>query len=75
MILGKGVKRIAKDAFSQCELLHNIIIPPAIKIIKDFTFYRCVQLTTVIFEDTVIFGDGLMEIGHGAFMDAHHFMR
>ena len=29
----------------------------------------------MIFEDTVIFGDGLMEIGHGAFMDAHHFMR
>ena len=49
------------EAFRECTSLYEIWIPPAIKSIKERTFSRCTQLTTVIL------GEGLEEIGEDAF--------
>jgi hypothetical protein len=58
---GKGLEEIGEGAFFYCTLLHEIIIPPAIKKIKDHAYFRCTQLMTVTG------GKGLEEIGKKAF--------
>ncbi len=42
-------------------MLHEIKIPPAVKATKEEPYIRCSQLTTVIL------GEGLEEMGEGAF--------
>jgi hypothetical protein len=48
-------------AFTYCEWLHEIFIPPSVKAIRNSAFFNFSQLTTVNG------GDGLEEIGEGAF--------
>ena len=60
MILGVGLDEIGERSFKGCAFVH-IDIPPAVRAIKDHTFYWCLGLTTVILND------GLEEIGQWAF--------
>ena len=60
---GWGV--IGKDAFKRCTSLKSIVIPDAVKMIRNGAFYDCLGLTTVIL------GDGLEEIRERAFDGAH----
>ncbi len=39
--LGEGLEEIAEDAFWECISLHEILIPPADKAIKDWVFLCC----------------------------------
>jgi hypothetical protein len=52
---------IRKKTFASCRLLHEIVIPPAIRVIKESAFKYCLELTIVIL------GEGLEEIGMIAF--------
>jgi hypothetical protein len=63
VILGEGLAEIGDAAFAQCASLDEISIPNAIKVIKDSTFYGCLQLTTANL------GKGLKEIGEEVFSD------
>jgi hypothetical protein len=56
VILGEGLEEIGEREFFQCTLLHEISMPPAVKVIKDGAFYRCSQLTTAFL------GEGLEEV-------------
>ena len=56
-----GWRRSGGGAVYECISLHEILIPPVVKVIKDFAFVRCYQLTSVIV------GEDLKEIGTGAF--------
>ncbi len=44
---GKGLEEIGRWAFCDCTLLHEILIPPAVKAIKDYAFHGCTQMTAV----------------------------
>ena len=44
---GKGLKEIGYGAFGWCKLLHEILIPNTVKVIKYPTFYQCLWLMTV----------------------------
>ena len=61
MILGEGLEEIRERAFRECTSLREILIPPAVKVMKGWAFSKCSQLTDVIL------GEGLEEIGVGAF--------
>ena len=61
MTLGDGLEEIGANAFYRCTSLHEIIIPIAVRTIKNDAFHNCTGLTTVTL------GDGLEEIGAGAF--------
>ncbi len=63
MNLGEGLEEIGKELFLECISLHEISIPPTVKAIEDYTFYRCSQLRIVNL------GGGLEEIGWGAFQE------
>jgi hypothetical protein len=54
-----------KFAFRECTSLHEIIIPNAVRRIKEWAFYKCRGLTIVTL------GNGLEEIGDGAFKGMH----
>jgi hypothetical protein len=54
-----------KFAFHGCTSLHEIIIPNAVRRIKEWAFYKCRGLTIVTL------GNGLEEIGDGAFKGMH----
>lgn len=56
MILGEGLEEIGDGAFEHCTLFQRIVIPTAVKVIKNSTFNHCMQLTTVNL------GEGLEEI-------------
>jgi hypothetical protein len=55
VILGEGLEEIGQEAFNECTSLHEIVIPNAVKTIKD-------RHST-----TAILGEGLEEIGQEAF--------
>jgi hypothetical protein len=59
--LSDGLEEIGREAYQDCESLELIIMPNAVKAIKDYTFYKCSGLTTVTL------GDGLEEIGKRAY--------
>ena len=61
MTLHDGLKEIGAKAFAGCTLLQGIVVPPTVKSIKVWTFYKCSKLTTVTLHD------GLEEIGEHAF--------
>jgi hypothetical protein len=39
--LNEGLEEIGDEAFEECASLHEIVIPPAIRMIKSATFYEC----------------------------------
>ncbi len=47
--LGHGLEVIVEYAFSYCDSLREIIIPPAVKEIHDTAFLRCSNLTNIEF--------------------------
>ena len=61
MILNDELEEIGKWAFYLCMSLHEIVIPNAVKTIKEGAFNNCTRLTIVNL------GDGLEEIEGGAF--------
>ncbi len=63
VVLGDGLKKIGELAFFECTSIHDITIPPAVKLIEVGAFARCSQTVTV-----VLWG-GLEEIGAQAFSD------
>jgi hypothetical protein len=63
VVLGDGLKEIGELAFFECTSIHDITIPPAVKLIEVGAFAPCSQLVTV-----VLWG-GLEEIGAQAFSD------
>lgn len=56
-----GTEIICDEAFSECESLHGIIIPPSVKLIGDYAFYNCDNL------EFVGLCEGLEHIGTKAF--------
>jgi hypothetical protein len=60
VILNDELEKIGEGAFNQCRSLQRIVIPNAVKRIKDFAFAEC-GLTTVIL------CEGLEEIGSWTF--------
>jgi hypothetical protein len=59
--LGDELEEIGEGAFNYCCSLYEIVIPNAVKRIKNWAFYNCRGLTRVIV------GSGLEEIGEEAF--------
>ncbi len=58
---GEGLEEIGGSALSECRSLHEISIPPAVKVIKYKTFYHWLQLAMVNL------GEGLEVIWKKAF--------
>ncbi len=60
---GNGLEEISEQAFSGCTLLHEITIPPAIRVVKEHivSYVHAVNIVTL--------GKGLEEIGMGAFLE------
>jgi hypothetical protein len=64
--LGDGLEEIGEAAFRECTSLHEILIPhaiSAINTIKDYAFFDCSQLITVILDAR------LEEMGVNAFRE------
>jgi hypothetical protein len=59
----EGLEEIGEGAFAHCTSLHEILITPAVKLIKEKAFFRCSQLTIVNRSKE------LEEIGHEAFCE------
>jgi len=59
--LGNGLEEIGGYAFQQCTTLEGIVIPPAVKAIKERAFCDCTGLPTVTH------GDRLEEIWKNSF--------
>ena len=53
MHLGEGLGEIAEAAYFECTSLHEILTPPAVKVIKDSAFGGCSSLTSVVFCDEI----------------------
>ena len=60
--LPKGLKRIGKAAFADCERLSSIDLPASLEAVGDYAFARCSLLSTVTLPASVT------EVGRGAFM-------
>jgi len=52
---------IGEGAFRDCSLLEAIEIPPGVRVIRDYTFFHCVNLAAVSLPE------GITEIGQNAF--------
>ena len=61
--LTDGLEEIGEEAFSRCESLQHIVIPPAVSAIEKKTFYQCYQLANIHL------GIGLKEIGERSFQE------
>lgn len=61
-----SVKELGEYAFSDCQLLNNVILSGSIKTIKDYTFAGCKALTSIVIPE------GIETIGNEAF--AHKWM-
>ena len=57
-----SIEEICEDAFSECESLLRVALPPKLKKVGDNAFNGCTSL------EEVVFNDGLEEIGDDAFM-------
>ncbi len=56
-----SVEIIGSDAFSNCQLATNLVIPSGIKIIDDYAFYECTGIKSLTLPS------GVVSIGTGAF--------
>ena len=52
-IQGKNVIGIGKEAYLGCKMVEKIIISEGIKYIEDRAFYRCSELSEVVFPDSL----------------------
>ena len=66
MLGGFPVTTIGNGAFSNCELLTDVIVPSSVTVIKDWAFPRCPALTNVVIPATVT------QIGRTAFSDCNN---
>ena len=49
MILGEGLEEKRGEAFLECALLQNIVIPRAVKKVHDDALKDCSNLTSIVF--------------------------
>lgn len=63
IIIPKGVKKIASDAFFNCVNLKYVLLPEGVKEIGDFAFADCVNLKEINIPEKT------KKIGHCAFFD------
>jgi hypothetical protein len=68
LALGEGLKEIGEEEFSECTSLHDVVISPAVHVIRNRAFSNCMQLRTVVLCE-VLFG---LERGH--FADANLYL-
>ena len=61
IIIGEGVTRIGKKAFSDCSALTEVFCPESMTEIDDNAFLRCSRL------ESVLVGSGLTYLGSGVF--------
>jgi hypothetical protein len=62
-VLDEGLEEIGAREFAECTSLHEILIPHAVKAIKDRATYQCTQMITAGL------GEGLEEIGEWAYQE------
>lgn len=65
----EGVRMLCDYAFSECNKLRNIYLPPSLNFIGQYTFRGCSSL------DKIALPDSLVYIGDGAFYCEDHYKR
>ncbi len=65
----EGVRMLCDYAFSECNKLRNIYLPPSLNFIGQYTFRGCSSL------DKIALTDSLVYIGDGAFYCEDHYKR
>jgi hypothetical protein len=69
VILSEGLEEIGVRALYECTSLREIVIPPAVRVIKNWAFCFCRQLTIVVL------GKGVEEIGEYAFPQCTFYVK
>lgn len=61
VVLPEGIVTISKNAFKNCKFISKVELPDSVKIVDEFSFFKCTEL------EEIKFGKGLQEVRRSAF--------